>query len=36
MPKSPNFQLGFAVAVAMSLPSPRVARTSKVTDFVTP
>src|SRR6266542_1405461 len=36
MPKSPNFQLGFAVAVAMSFEPLRVAFTSNVTDFVTP
>src|SRR6267143_4473206 len=36
MPKSPNFQLGFAVAVAVrSLPS-RLATTSKMTSLVVP
>ena len=36
MPKSPNFQLGSAFAVAVSFPLVRVALTSNVTDFVTP
>ena len=36
IPKSPNFQLGFAVAVAVRAPPSRFAVTSNVTSWVLP
>ena len=36
IPKSANFDVGFAVAVAVSVAPSRFAVTSKVTSFVTP